>query len=142
RIADDGDGKPARTVWLSESLARRSGHGEPRSRDAAKRLQRSQPDGPDPASCRSFRSAFMVGTQSIARGNRSRPDFAGNPDAVHGTGISRGQAVVRRRGGTSRTPDVLGWLKRNRPRNARFPAFHSRIDPVTLAASGIAGRRL
>src|SRR5439155_22394517 len=96
--------------------------------------------GPAPATCRFLKSAFLVGAQSLARGDGSRPDFARYSNAIHGAGISRGQAMVRRRGRASRTPNILGRLKRDRSGNARFPAFYSRIDSVTLAASGASER--
>ena len=78
--------------------------------------------------------------EPLARGDRPPPDRAGHPDALHGPGVLRGQALGRRRAEPSGNADVLGRSQHGQD-DERLPPVHARTDVAAPQASGAARRR-
>ena len=64
----------------------------------------------------------------------------GIPALVHGPGVSRGSALVRRRKGPSGSSDRVGWA-RHKQRDGRPPSLHARSDRVEAWAAGSCRRK-
>ncbi len=91
----------------------------------------------DPANPRSW-----YGAQPRAGCDGHQPDGARDSDALHGSGVSRRQAVVGQLRVSQGSAAALGRAGPGRPAHGRSSSIHARVDSAALAAPRVTRTRL